>query len=86
MYVPSEMKSRVKYLPVTVPVANVPVDLNPVPNVIVYEVVPLVRIIKLTWTPAGATVVVNVPVAVGVTLTHEFVPKAIARVPFARAA
>jgi hypothetical protein len=73
-------------LPDEVPVARVPVALNPVPNVIVYDVVPDVKIRRVTFVPAGGTVVVYVAVAVGVTLTTLSDANAIAVVPFALAA
>lgn len=65
------------------PVASVPVDLNPVPNVIVYDVVPDVRILSTQIAPAGGTVVVYVAVAFGVTRTTLSIPNAIAVVPAA---
>jgi hypothetical protein len=73
-------------LPDAVPVARVPVALNPVPNVIVYDVVPDVKIRRVTFAPAGGTVVVYVAVAVGDTLTTLSDSNAIAVVPFAFAA
>jgi hypothetical protein len=68
-----------------VPVAKVPVGLNPVPKVIVKEEVPLVRIRTVHLVPAGGTVVVKVLLAVTVNLTTKFVAKAKARVSFGRA-
>ena len=56
-------------LAVTVPVARVPAALNPVPNVIVYDVVVFVNIRRVTIVPAGGTVLVYVVVTVGVTFT-----------------
>jgi hypothetical protein len=73
-------------LPDVVPVARVPVALNPEPNVIVYDVVPDVKIRRVTIVPAGGTVVVYVAVPVGVTLTTLSDANAIAVVPFAFAA
>lgn len=79
--VPSDTKLTTKVLAVTVPVASVPVVRNPVPKVIVYEVVPLVTIMIDAVAPAGATVVVNVAVAFGVTFTTLSLASAIAVVP-----
>jgi hypothetical protein len=84
--VPSDTKLIVNVFAVTVPVARVPVVRNPVPNVIVYDVVPLVNMIIVAVEPAGATAVVYVAVAVGVTFTTEYVDSVIATAPFARAA
>jgi len=79
--VPSDTNSIAKVLAVVVPVARVPVVKNPVPKVIVYDVTPLVTMITEALDPAGATVVVKVAVAFGVTFTTALVAKAMATVP-----
>lgn len=55
-FVPSEIQLITNTLESVVPVANVPVDLKPVPNVIVLDVIPVVKIINVHLVPAGGTV------------------------------
>lgn len=69
---------------VVVPVARVPVGLNPDPKVMVKLDVPDVRIITRRVDPATGTVVVRVRFAVTVRRTEVFVARARAVVSLAR--
>jgi hypothetical protein len=64
--VPSQTNRSMKILADEVPVARVPVDLNPVPKVRVNELVPEVRILRFHVAPTPAAVAVRVALAVGV--------------------
>ncbi len=83
--VPSLIQERTNTRALVVPVARVPVGLKPEPKVRVKLETPEVRIITWRSSPAAGTVVVSVALPVGVTLTAELVPRAIAVVPLASA-
>ena len=73
---PSDTKPTVNMRPAVVPVARVPVGLNPVPKVTVRLELPDVRISTERHEPAAGTVVVNVALAATVIFTTVFVPRA----------